>query len=140
LGPPFLAFVIATFLAFLELVTSKYPRTPFLLRRSLALYGYALVYGLIAFGVTLGIGSLINAGVIKLAGIGLSMERYIAPRVRARRNLADVKKVIQNNLPKGAASERAAFLADLQPVDSVVEAMRLYLTFLGRQTFDRVFP
>jgi len=72
LGPPILAFAIATFLAFLELVTSKYPRTAFLLRKSSALYGYVLVYGLIAFGVTLGIGSLIKAEIIKLSGIGLS--------------------------------------------------------------------
>ncbi len=72
LGPPALAFVIATFLALLELVTSKYPQTFFLLRKSPAIYGYALIYGVMAFGVTLGIGALIKAGSIKLQGIGLA--------------------------------------------------------------------
>jgi hypothetical protein len=196
-APPILAFAIAAFLAWLELVTSKYPRTVFLMRRSWALYVYALIYGLIAFGVTLALGSLIKAGMIGLAGIGLSnvwaqaiavgvsskallhirlfsvsvgsqsfpvgiesivqlfepwllrtidldhynkREEYIAPRAAKRQDLNAVKERMRKDLPTGADLERSAFLVDLQSVDNVVEAMRLYLTFLGKKTFDRVFP
>ena len=61
-GPSSLAFGIATVIALLELITSKYPRTFFLLKRSRALYTYALIYGVIAFGVTLGLDVLIKTG------------------------------------------------------------------------------
>lgn len=60
------------FLAALELVTSKYPRTFSLLKRSPAFYAYAVIYGVIAFGVTLGLGGLVKSGAVKLEGLGLS--------------------------------------------------------------------
>ena len=71
-GPPLLASTVATLLACIELITSRYPRTFFLLRKSWALYAYALIYGAIGFGVTLGLASLIRTGTIKLEGLGLS--------------------------------------------------------------------
>jgi len=72
LGPAFLSFVIAALIAWLELITSKYPRTFFSIRKCRALYNYALVYGLIGFGAMLGLEQLINAGIIKLEGPFLS--------------------------------------------------------------------
>jgi hypothetical protein len=68
LGPPFLDFCIATLIAWLELVTSKFPRTFFLLKKSLALYAYTFIYGLIGFGLTLGLTLFFEAGTIKLEG------------------------------------------------------------------------
>jgi len=61
-GPPLLAFGVTALFTWLELVTSKYPRTFFLLKRCTALYVYVLIYavsgGLVTalfeyFGVTL---------------------------------------------------------------------------------------
>jgi hypothetical protein len=72
LGPALLSFALATSLAALELITSKYPRTFSLLRRSWAFYTYAVIYGVIAFCVMLGLGALVKSGTIKLEGLGLS--------------------------------------------------------------------
>jgi hypothetical protein len=45
------AFAVAFAITLLELVTSKYPRTIFLLAGSISLYAYGVVYGLIAAGI-----------------------------------------------------------------------------------------
>jgi hypothetical protein len=50
IGPAILALILASSLAWLELVTSKYVRTFFLIRNDWALYGYSLVYGVISAG------------------------------------------------------------------------------------------
>ena len=71
-GPPVLAFCVATFLSLLELVTSKYQQTSFLLRKSVAFYLYGIIYGLLALGATLGLGALSAAGTFKLEGLGMS--------------------------------------------------------------------
>lgn len=68
----FLAFIIASLISMLELITSKYPRTFFLLKKSWALYTYALIYGVISFVVMLVLNSLIIAGIVKLEGVGIS--------------------------------------------------------------------
>ncbi len=72
MGPPVLAFVIAAFIAVLELVTSKYPRTFFLLKKCSALYIYALIYGAVGFGVMLGLDHLVSQKMVSLEGLGLS--------------------------------------------------------------------
>lgn len=72
LGPPLLALAIAFLIASLELITSKYPRTFFLLRGSWALYSYAAIYGLIGFGITLAIDSVTRHGAITLEGPGVA--------------------------------------------------------------------
>src|SRR6266571_5245648 len=66
LGPPVLAFVIASFIAALELITSKYPRTFFLLKRCPALYIYALIYGVIGLAVMLGLNNLVSQKAVTL--------------------------------------------------------------------------
>lgn len=62
---------VAFFVALFELVTSKYARTFFFCRKSVALYSYSLVYGAIGFGVALGINSLIENETITLEGPGV---------------------------------------------------------------------
>ncbi len=197
-GPPLLAFGLAALIASLELITSKYPRTYFLLRRSWALYAYALIYGLIGFGVMLGLHLLLQADVVKLEGLGLSspwvqsiaigvsikaflhirlysvsagaqsfpigietmvqifepwllrtieLEHYsagrefIGPRVNKFSDLTAVKTSITANIPSTFSNEeRAGFLAGVGKATTVTEAMELYLGFLGKRNFDRVFP
>ena len=57
------AFLIAAAIAWVELVTSKYPRTIRLFwKRSRALWTYAIIYGLISFGFTLAYVPLTGAG------------------------------------------------------------------------------
>lgn len=72
--PAILALVIASIFTLVELITTKYPRTGFVLtpRRSRSLYAYALIYGLIAFGAVLGLRQLIAAKAITLEGVGIS--------------------------------------------------------------------
>jgi hypothetical protein len=71
-GPTILAFVLASVLAALELATSKYPRTVYLLRRCCALHVYALVYGIIAAGVAFFWSSLSAAGKVQVQGLDFS--------------------------------------------------------------------
>jgi hypothetical protein len=63
----FIAFLIAGGMAWVELVTSKYPRTIELLwKRSRALWVYAFIYGLISFGFTLAYVPLTQTGILHL--------------------------------------------------------------------------
>lgn len=61
-GSASLAFAIATCIAWLELVTSKYPRTAALLNKSWKLYVYSMSYGTISFFVMLFLQPLVEAG------------------------------------------------------------------------------
>jgi len=70
--PPFLSFVVGSLIALIELITSKYPRTYFLLKKSSALYAYTLIYGILSFVVMLILKSLIKAEIISLEGLGIS--------------------------------------------------------------------
>ena len=67
-----LAFGIAALVTALELITSKYPRTVFLLKASRSLYVYAAIYGVIGLAVRWGLDPLTQSGTIKLEGLGLS--------------------------------------------------------------------
>lgn len=198
IGPPVLAFLIASLLVSVELLTSKYPRTFFLLKRCWAIYAYALIYGAIGFGAALGLTSLIQAEAIKVEGLGLSSpwvqslaigltiraflhirlfsvgvggqsfpvgvetlvqlfepwllrtieveqfnaaRDFIAPRAKKYTDLADVKARIRAGIPQSLPSqEKTAFLADVERATAVLDALELYLSFLGRRSFDRVFP
>jgi len=71
LGPALLAFLIATAAAASELITTKYPRTYFLLARSAALYSYSVIYGLIAFGIMWAVDTLTAHKLITLSGLGV---------------------------------------------------------------------
>lgn len=62
----FLAFLIASSIAWVELVTSKYPRTIELFWKPCkSLWIYAAVYGLISFGFTMAYGPLHKAGILQ---------------------------------------------------------------------------
>lgn len=71
----FWAAVLAGGVAFgvtmLELVTSKYPRTFDFVAKSKYLYWYCGIYGLIAFGATFGLESLMANDLVKIEGLGL---------------------------------------------------------------------
>lgn len=51
--PSLAAFAVATIVTFLELVTSKYPRTVCLAVKSRSLYVYAVIYALFGVGINL---------------------------------------------------------------------------------------
>jgi len=67
---PFLAFAIAFAVTYVELVTSNYPRTGFLVVRSWKLYLYSGIYAVIAGGVTVFWGYLVAADLISFSGAG----------------------------------------------------------------------
>ncbi len=69
--PAGLALIIAALISGAELVTGSYPRTFFIVRKCGVFYAYTLFYGVIAFGVMLGLDALTAAGKIDLAGIGI---------------------------------------------------------------------
>lgn len=168
------------------------------MKQSWALYTYALIYGLIGFGVMLGLQILLVAGVVKLEGLGLSNpwvqsiaigisikaflhirlysvgvgaqsfpigietivqifepwllrtieldhysagREFVGPRVNKFSDLNVVKASITANIPGTFSNEeRAGFLAGVGKATTVTEAMELYLGFLGKRNFDRVFP
>jgi hypothetical protein len=73
----------------------------------------------------------------------IALRNYIAPRARKFPDLATVRARIADNLPPSLSKqsdEGKAFLADVQQATSVNEAMRLYMSFVGRKLFDAVFP
>lgn len=196
--PPILAFLVATSVTLLELITSKYPRTFFLMKKSCSCYIYSIVYGFIAFFIMLGLDSLVKEGVLKLEGLGLSYPvvqalavgltikaflhirlfnivsgaqsfpvgiesivqlfepwlirttelyhfnasaNYITLHSRSHSDLEKVKKTIKDNLPPTLTSqEKTAFQADIDRVTNVFDAMILYLSTVGKKSFERVFP
>lgn len=198
LGALLVAFITATVFTLLELVTSRYPRTFFLIAKSSSLYAYALIYGFISGVVMLGLDYLVAQGTVKLEGLGLSSpyvravavgltakallhvrlfsvavgsqtfpigietfvqpfepwllrlielehfdsaSKLVAPRAAKYADLNDVEGRIRAELPlRLPPAERSAFLADLDRASTVSEAMQLYLEFVGRRIFNRVFP
>lgn len=69
-----------------------------------------------------------------------AVRTYIDPRAANHPDLNDVKTLITQNLPSGFADqERAAFEHDVNEAETVPEAMELYLRFVGRKAFKRVF-
>jgi len=69
--PPLLGLGVAFFITFIELITSEYPRTPFFCIRSAALYWYSMIYGMIGFGIALGLSALAEADILTLEGPGV---------------------------------------------------------------------
>jgi hypothetical protein len=91
--PALLAGFIAAAISASELITAKYARTCFLLIRCGWLWAYALIYGLIGFGVTLGFDSLVASEAIHVQGLGLT-----SPWVRAVVIGLSVKAILHINL------------------------------------------
>jgi hypothetical protein len=66
---------------------------------------------------------------------------FLAPRAGAYPDLATVRTDILGNIPPTLpAEERGAFENEVTKATTVTAAMELLLRFLGRKTFDRVFP
>jgi hypothetical protein len=78
--PAILALLIASGVSAWQLLSSNYPNTWFLftLRRSKALYIYCLLYGGVAFLITLTLDSLITNGIVIIEGLKLE-----SPWIRA---------------------------------------------------------
>jgi len=73
-GPPALAFVLAGGFAFAELLTTKYPRTAFLIvspRRCWPLYLYAFTYAVTGAVLTIILSYLIANHILRVEGLGL---------------------------------------------------------------------
>ena len=193
-----LAFLVAAAIAWLELITSKYSRTCFLLvPRCWALWVYSGVYGLISLGTVVGFDSLTSSGTLTVEGLGAdslwmravviglsakallhirlftvssgaksfpvgtetivqifepwllrTIELYEFERVRIFvteraeefSDLVAVRSAAKKNIPNSFwPDEKTAFEADLDRQESAVEVMELYLRFLGKYSFNRVF-
>ncbi len=194
LGPPLVAFAVGFAFTLVELVTSKYSRTFFAVKRLRAFYVYGAIYGLIALFVTLAYSVLAEGGAIKLEGIGIGnswtravllglstkalmhirlisvntfpvgietlvmvfepwllgtiireefngVRAVIDPRAQKYPDLVDDKTRILNYLATGLpADELKTFKRDLDATTTVEDAMELYLRFMGKHSFDHVFP
>ncbi len=195
LAAAFVAFLIAATITGLELITSKYPRTYFLLYRCTALYAYIAIYGVIGLGTTLLLPYLpvkiegidqssawINAILVGISikailhirlfnvttGAGnefpvgletilqlfepwllrtidldhfMGVRRYIGLRSARYVDSGVVRATILANIPPAfTAAERAALTTDVAHLTTVAELMELYLSYVGRGTFEQIFP
>jgi hypothetical protein len=194
LGPFVVAFATASIITGLELVTSKYPGTWFLVIRDPAFLLYIALYGILAVAGFWLLDALVAAEKIKLEGLGLSspwvkalyvgiavkallhiniakvgttpiglelavqlfepqllrtillnefsaVREYVAPYAAKYPGLPMVQAKIKANIPPSLpAAERAAFENDIDHAPNEQIALEKFLGFLGRRTFNRVFP
>jgi hypothetical protein len=89
----FLAFIVAFAIVIIELVTSNYSQTFFVLYKNKFLYAYGLIYGLIAFIITLAFNFLTSNDFITVEGLGLS-----SPYIRAILLGISIKSLLHINL------------------------------------------
>lgn len=66
--PSLLALLVAFLIVIVELLTSHYPQTLFLVLKEKALYIYGAIYGLIAFFVMLAFDALVSSNTITIEG------------------------------------------------------------------------
>src|SRR6476620_2494932 len=88
-----LAFLVAALLSSIELITAKYPRTWFLLRKCKSLWFYALIYGCIGGAAMFWLKDLVAGGKVQLQGLFLS-----APWFQAVAIGISVKSLLHINL------------------------------------------
>lgn len=70
-----------------------------------------------------------------------SVRRFVKPIAAKYTDLNAVKTTIKQNIPAPLSSqERAAFENEIDKDTQVHEAMERFLRFLGKSTFQRVFP
>ena len=66
---------------------------------------------------------------------------FLTPRAQKYPDIDDVRQRIRDDVPENLPEqERKAFLADVEGKQQGSAAMELYLRFLGKASFDRVFP
>lgn len=70
-----------------------------------------------------------------------TVREYVQPRSDRYSDLTAVRTKIKQDLPQSfSPQERAAFEADLDKTTTTVQAMELYLRFVGQRSFNRLFP
>src|SRR6185503_10778894 len=92
-APAVIAFLTAFVIVILELLTSNYSQTYFVLFKEKAVYTYGVIYGVIAVVVFLAFNALTNAKAITVEGLGLS-----SPYVRALIIGVAVKAMLHINI------------------------------------------
>lgn len=121
-----LALVIASTIAWVELVTSKYPRTISLFyRKSCALTAYALIYGLIAFGFTLAYVPLSSTGALRFQTMPALESKAVAPNPK---------------VPEGAEFPAATLLTAVMIGLSVKGLLHIRLFSLPSTGTAQAFP
>lgn len=69
------------------------------------------------------------------------VREYVQPRSNRYNDLTAVRGKIRQDLPQSfSTQEKAAFEADLDKTTTTVQAMELYLRFVGQRSFNRLFP
>lgn len=69
------------------------------------------------------------------------VRKFVAPFANKYPNLNTVKTMIKDNIPQSLSTqERAAFENEIDKDTQVLGAMERFLRFLGKSTFERVFP
>lgn len=70
-----------------------------------------------------------------------ALRALIDPRAKKYIDLVKVKQTILTNVPNEfSAIEKAALKSDIDNASDVTQAMQVLLFYLGKKTFDRVFP
>lgn len=92
-GYVILALIVGVFFTGLDLITAKYPRTWFLVKKSKSLWVYCALYGVIAAAVYLGLDRLVAAEKIQL-----SSEVLESPWLRVLAIGISVKSLLHINL------------------------------------------
>lgn len=65
----------------------------------------------------------------------------ISPRAQKYNDIDQVKSLITENIPATfKKQEKAALNSDLAKTQTITEAMEIFLYYLGKESFDRVFP
>jgi hypothetical protein len=65
----------------------------------------------------------------------------VGPRAQTYPNLGNVKDLITGHIPSGLPDEeKVSFGRDLDAITTVPKAFELFLRFVGKESFDSVFP
>jgi hypothetical protein len=66
---------------------------------------------------------------------------FLDEKVRKYTDLDEVQTMIKENVSQKLPDvEKMALIADVDKASSVMQAMELYLGFLGKGSFNRIFP
>ena len=69
------------------------------------------------------------------------VRQFVTPFAKRYKALNTVKTMIKQNIPPSlSAQERAAFENEIDDDTRVLGAMERFLRFVGKRTFERVFP
>lgn len=147
-GPALLAMVIASGIAILDIATNRYSGTFFTIWKSPALYGYGLVYGLVAFllVVSNAVHAVEVAGLsntwLQAGAIGISIKALLHIRFFSLSNKTTGVEQDSNAFPIGVETFTQIFEAPLLKIldQEQVHGLRLMLDPYVQQynNFDQV--